>query len=62
MNNQSLSDWGNEFPIEINQLLFDGHTHAELCNLEEIVYREADVLTLVRTAIRLYKEERPDSI
>lgn len=51
-----------KFPAEINELLFDKHTHAELYNLQEIVYREVDVLTLIRTAIGLYKEERPDNL
>jgi hypothetical protein len=32
---------------ELGRKLFSMHTHAELCDPEEIVYREADVINLL---------------
>jgi hypothetical protein len=32
---------------ELGRKLFPLHTHAELCDPEEIVYREADVINLL---------------
>lgn len=37
-----------DFELNYKNVVFHIHTHAELCGKEEIVYREEDVLLLVR--------------
>jgi hypothetical protein len=36
-----------DLPVEIQDRLFAAHTHGEIINPEEIVYREKDVLKII---------------
>lgn len=51
-----------DFDIAIHSLLFKTHTHAELCQPEEIVYKEADVVALIKKTIELYGAPEPEGI
>lgn len=52
----------DDFDIAIRDMLFNAHTHGELCDPEEIVYKEQDVIAIIKKTILLYSDERPDNL
>jgi hypothetical protein len=50
-----------DLPKDLRDKLFEMHTHAELCEPGEIVYKESDVLKIIELILTVsFNKSKPD--